>query len=90
MMRRVANFIKAYWRVLIALIKRQPVRVSDADWLLRSWCCFDCEHRRVRMCGMCKCPLSRKLPLATERCPAGKWERYQFVAKPKSSKCNGC
>ena len=72
----------AVGRILVALVLRQPVRVSLATSARRWLICRRCPYLRpsarwgLGMCahGKCGCTIRRmKIRLATEKCPRGKW-----------------
>jgi len=41
--------------------------------------CTPCEHRSMKHCSICHCPISDKTRIASESCPAGFWDRVDGV-----------
>ena len=37
--------------------------------------CTPCEHRSMKNCGICHCPIKDKTRLANSECPAGFWNK---------------
>jgi hypothetical protein len=57
-------------------------RAAEEVIAARRATCDACEHAAkllgiVKECGLCKCSIRAKTALASERCPAGKWESEQ-------------
>lgn len=83
--RQAGNAAMAAGRVVKAVLKDEPIRVSDEVYAARLAVCHACpervEHRRgnesFSRCAKCGCWLSAffsKARLATETCPLNKWE----------------
>ena len=41
--------------------------------------CTPCEHRSMKNCGICHCPIKDKTRIASESCPAGFWDSVDGV-----------
>ena len=41
--------------------------------------CTPCEHRSMKHCSICHCPIKDKTRLASESCPAGFWDSVDGV-----------
>jgi glycosyltransferase involved in cell wall biosynthesis len=76
---KVANFS---WSMLEHFAKGGK-QASEATVKHRLELCLLCKHRVVGNCGVCGCPLEKKLALATSRCPLGdaKYAKYGEPAK---------
>lgn len=78
--KKVVNVAKAGGRIVSAVVRRQPIMVSEEEKDRRLSICRQCdlwsEGGNIGL-GECKHPLCGctrfKHGLATERCPAGKW-----------------
>lgn len=63
---RIINAVKTGERVLVSEdIRKERARV-----------CGRCSEYKMGFCGKCKCYLSLKQSLATEKCPLGRWKDY--------------
>ena len=69
------NAASAAARAARALVKREPLTVSQEMVDLRTKICHGCElfDPTFGQCGACSCIISLKAQLATEKCPKGKW-----------------
>ncbi len=79
--RQAANLAGAVGRVAAAAAKGEAVTVPPAIQEARLAVCLACEFNTARETGgvrCAKCGCGRlKLSLSTERCPIGKWERWE-------------
>jgi hypothetical protein len=78
--RQAANLAGAMERVVVAAAKGEAVRVPIEEYSRRWQVCKTCEFNGMKpigvRCTKCGCG-GMKLELATERCPVGKWERWE-------------
>lgn len=79
---RLRNALFALGRAITAATTGGEVVVSAAEGRARLDVCWDCERvlkseTGVMWCSVCGCVLNgvlrRKIALATEKCPMGKW-----------------
>lgn len=62
-------------RAARAVVKRQPLTVSQEMVDIRTRICRGCEFfdPQFGQCKVCTCVISLKAQLATEKCPKGRW-----------------
>ena len=72
---QAVNAAKAVGRVASALATGQPVLVSEEVRESRLAICHDCDQwiEKRKRCAKCGCFTDKKIRLATESCPLGKW-----------------
>ncbi len=85
LLRKARNFGKAAVRFVASGLATTPADVQAA----RRAICDACDRVEVDSdeCRECGCPLARKIPMASEACPLGKWPAVKAV---KAAKCGGC
>jgi len=84
--KKAQNATVAAVKVAKAVVKREPVKVSQEVVLERTEICRDCEffNDANSECNQCGCFIPWKTELATEGCPIGKW------GIEKKQGCGGC
>ena len=75
---KVQNASKAIKRVALATVRGQPVFSEEELVQARMKVCMGCPRRKStgNECLECGCPIGRKIKLATESCPQGKWSAH--------------
>ncbi len=76
---QASNLAGAVGRAAQAVVTGNAVIAPKEEYSRRFRICVACEHfhgMHVR-CRKCGCKLKAKLRLATERCPAGKWDFHE-------------
>ena len=63
--------------MLIHLSKRKLKMINKDEQLNRHQICQACDkfNKEEYRCGICKCFLQYKIPLATSQCPIGRWKQ---------------
>lgn len=69
---QTASFVKA---MAIQIAAGCPM-ATEEEHNRRKEICNQCEFliKKDYRCGVCKCYLSKKIPLETSKCPKGYWE----------------
>ena len=72
---QAANAAKAAGRVLLAAAQRAPVFATKETQDSRMAICHACDQwiEKRKRCAKCGCFTDKKIKLATESCPLGKW-----------------
>ena len=75
-MRSVRSLWVAVWRVVGAILRREPVLASQKTREIRVETCEICDRfdERSRRCRDCGCFVDVKAVFKTERCPHKFWE----------------
>jgi len=73
---RIKNAFFALKRIIGAVLRRDNLLVDEATVVNRESVCKQCPSREpeTNQRMECKCFLSLKVQLTTERCPLGKWK----------------
>lgn len=71
----IPNAWSALRRFLRALFSKQPVLADDHVTRVRLSRCERCPHAEDNQCSLCTCVIPLKVIMATESCPAGRWDR---------------
>jgi len=76
---QAANAAKAVGRVLLAAAQGAPVFATKETQDARLAICHACDQwiEKRKRCAKCGCFTDKKIKLATERCPLGKWAAEQ-------------
>ena len=70
---QVKNFARAVGRVVRRVAEHKPILAGDHEIEKRRAICAACEFLVSGRCAKCGCFYSKKILLASERCPIGKW-----------------
>ena len=72
---QAANAAKAVGRVLLAAAQGAPVFATKETQDARRAICHACDQwiENKQRCAKCGCFTDKKIKLATEHCPLGKW-----------------
>jgi len=73
---------KAVARIAEAAVSGKPITVKSAEVERRASICGTCDEYHKGRCRLCGCRLKAKRRLATEKCPAGKWEINVSIVIP--------
>jgi hypothetical protein len=71
------NFAGAIGRSVVAAVTGNVVFCTPDQESERESICFHCDKLVNGTCILCGCQYRKKIRLATERCPIGKWERIK-------------
>ncbi len=71
---QLSNASRASARIISAAIAGQPIRAAADVIAARQSICASCLDLRDGRCAKCGCFYRAKIQLATERCPAAKWQ----------------
>jgi hypothetical protein len=80
---RLKNLAKAGSKVVEALFEGEEILADETRVQYRRGICYQCQFYRKSdgNCSSCGCPIERKIKLATEACPEGKWMTCLTTAK---------
>lgn len=69
------NALSAAKRLFLAIFRRKPLFLPDADRDRRLLVCEECPffNPRSDRCESCGCYVELKAPLRTEKCPENRW-----------------
>ena len=70
---QMKNFVRAVGRVVRRVVERKQVLAGADEIERRRGICAACEFLIADRCAKCGCFYSKKILLASERCPIGKW-----------------
>jgi hypothetical protein len=75
--RQAVNLAGAMGRAAVATVTGNVVFCTPDQESERESICFHCDKLVNGTCILCGCQYRKKIRLATERCPIGKWERIK-------------
>jgi hypothetical protein len=74
---QATNFAGAMSRAFVAAVTGEQVLCTPEQRAEREAICEPCEKLVNGKCILCGCPYRKKLALATEDCPLGKWPKLE-------------
>jgi hypothetical protein len=75
--RQAANLAGAMGRAAVATVTGEQVWCTPDQESERESICFYCDKLVGGRCILCGCEYRKKIRIATERCPIGRWEKIK-------------